>query len=103
MMAESREIDLNAVETAREEMSNLVRTVARSRVSKEDLALAMSREHRTEQQIFGSLVLPLISHWAEDHTARRYDMRNEAICRVSRKIVDSMGDAWPDNCFLPYI
>ena len=101
-MAESREIDLNAVETAREEMSNLVRTVVRSRVSKDDLARAMSREHRTEQQIFGSLILPLLSHWSEDYIAARYDMRNEAICRVSLKIVSRVGDSWPD-CDLPYI
>ena len=101
-MPESTEIDLILGGIAREEMNKLVRTVVRSRIAKDDLARAMSREHRTEQQIFGGFVLPLISHWSEDHTARRYDMRNEAICRVSRQIVANMGDAWP-GCDLPYI
>ena len=93
---------LGDAETAREEMGNLVRAVVHSRLSNGDLAAAMGREHRTEQQIFGGLVLALIKHWAQEQADGRYDARNEAICSVAHKIVARMADDWPDSA-LPYI
>jgi len=97
-----REIDFCDAELARDEMRELVWTVVHSRLSKADLAWAMGREHRTEQQIFGGFVLALIAHWAQERAEGRYDARNEAICSVASKIVERMGDDWPD-CGLPYI
>ena len=103
LMADAvREIDFCDAELARDEMRDLVWTVVHSRLSKGDLAWAMGREHRTEQQVFGGFVLALITHWAEEQAEGRHDARNEAICSVAGKIVERMGDDWPD-CGLPYI
>ena len=54
-----REIDFCDAELARDEIRELVWTVVHSRLSKADLASAMGREHRTEQQIFGGFLLQI--------------------------------------------
>jgi hypothetical protein len=55
--------------------------------------------HRTLQQSTGRLFIGLIKEWAKMESNGRYDGRNEAICKLSAKIVNLLGD----DLYLPLI
>ena len=79
-----------------------VDSICRSRCSFEELANAMLKEHRTRQQMFAGFLVAVIARWAECHDAGKFDLRNEATCKLAHEIVTRMGDDWPVGS-LPYI
>ncbi|MDB4725909.1 hypothetical protein OAF54_00640 [bacterium] len=52
-------------------------------------AKGIRHEHRTIQQSVGRAVFELIHQWAEDDKLGNYDLRNEAVVKACRQIVDS--------------
>jgi len=58
---------------------------------------AISREHRTHQQLIAVFVLELLQHWSNEYEAGNYDLRNEATCGMAH---DVMRDR---STHLPYI
>ena len=83
-------------------VSEIVDAICRSRCSFEELADAMLKEHRTRQQMFAGFLVAAISRWAECHDAGKFDLRNEATCKLAHEIVTRMGNDWPVGS-LPYI
>jgi hypothetical protein len=45
-------------------------------------------EHRTLQQTFTKLCVEWFKALAEDHNASRFDLRNEASCKLAKLIVE---------------
>jgi hypothetical protein len=58
---------------------------------------AISREHRTNQQLIAGFLLEMLQHWSNEYEAGNYDLRNEATCEMAH---DVMYDRTPN---LPYI
>ena len=58
---------------------------------------AISREHRTNQQLIAGFVLELLEHWSNEYESGNYDLRNEATCEMAH---DVMYSRTPN---LPYI
>lgn len=50
----------------------------------------ITSEHRTLQQNIFRLFLGCIEEWAEMYDDGYYDARNEAICKISRQIIDML-------------
>jgi hypothetical protein len=46
--------------------------------------------HRTLQANIGRLIFACIRRWAEHYSHNRYDLRNEALCKSCRRIVEYM-------------
>lgn len=60
---------------------------------------AMVREHRTLQQTFTKLCVEWFKALSEDHDSGRYDLRNEASCKLA-KLVTELG---VDKLAMPFI
>jgi len=58
---------------------------------------AISREHRTNQQLIAVFILEMLQHWSDQYEAGNYDLRNKATCELAH---DVMYDRTP---YLPYI
>ena len=65
------------------------------------LAAAIGREHRTTQQLWGGVMIEMIKAFAASYVAGNYDPRNQAICELCHRIVESAEVDLPDG--LPYI
>jgi len=83
--------EMEGVKEAAKTISRMVNSFGIEDI-KEAFAEEVRRDHRTLQQNFMRCVLALVERWAEDHDAGMYDLRNEDTCRISRKIVDALGD-----------
>lgn len=51
----------------------------------------MGQQHWTLQQSFTRLCFMWIDHLAEKEQLGQYDLRNEASCKMAKKIVDEFG------------
>lgn len=56
-------------------------------------------EHRTLQQTVFGLMMATIKEWAKEADTGRYDLRNEATVKMSKKIMDALGD----DTYIPFI
>ena len=83
-------------------VNKIVDSICRDQSSFKELADAMLKEHRTRQQLFAGFLVAVIARWAECHDAGKFDLRNEATCKLSHEIVTRMGDDWPVGS-LPYV
>jgi len=52
------------------------------------------RTHRTLQQKIMGLFVACVERWSEDEASKRYDLRNEATCKLARRITDATGDKY---------
>ena len=48
---------------------------------------AISREHRTNQQLIAGFLLELLEHWSNEYEAGNYDLRNEATCELAHDVM----------------
>lgn len=65
----------------------------------EVLNKVLSSEHRTLQQVFfRHLILPSIKHFANNYDEKWYDLRNEASCETSKKMMPIV-----ENAAIPFI
>jgi len=55
--------------------------------------------HRTLQQNIMRVFIECIKLWAEDYKAGRYDLRNEATCKLAAEIVEK----FRDEIYLPCV
>lgn len=58
----------------------------------------LMREHRTLQQNTFRLMVKTMEAWAAQYDNKMYDDRNEATCRLSKKITELLKDE-----YVPYI
>jgi len=58
---------------------------------------AISREHRTNQQLIAGFILEMLQYWSDQYEAGNYDLRNKATCEMAN---DVMYDRTPN---LPYV
>jgi hypothetical protein len=70
-----------------------------NREEREAFVTALMIEHRTLQQSMARLFFQCIGKWAEYGEKGMFDGRNEATCKLCKKIVDTFGD----EMGLPYI
>jgi hypothetical protein len=61
------------------------------------------RTHRTLQQNFTRLCFMWLDFLAEMGKQGRYDLRNEASCKMARQIVDQFGKGMPLGRYLPHV
>lgn len=68
-----------------------------------ELAEALATDHRTLIQIKADVFIRFFRILAEDHTAGRFDARNEAACERAAIMVKALNEAGFDFDGMPFI
>lgn len=82
-----------------DQISSLVNRISSGHKIAKALGRAMCEDHRTLVQIKMHMILEFVRALSKNYEEGRYDLRNEASCRMAHKMVKAIEG---DDC-LPYV
>jgi len=99
-MEEDMKKEYNVEEDIKETVDKLTRLVNNFDIPATKFAEELcNKTHPTLQQNVMKLFIACIKMWSEKYKKGHYDLRSEATCKMSKEIMDKLGD----NIYLPMI